>query len=310
MAQKAHQVEIENSHEWVQHYVSECVISKLQNLNGTAVVLHGKHGPEGHVRGRGDPMSDLAERILACRSQIYTRPAAQRLPVAAEEEGGCGVTGFACTIPVGGRHIYEPSIQMQNRGNGKGGGIAAVRPGAGRAGRLARGARRRTTSSRSPCWIPRPTPRSSGSSSCRISTSPSRGAIPTVDDYRDVPLPGGPPAGRAPLLRPRQARRAARVRRGERASQRLSPRDLEDEFVYQNSFRLNDAFYASLGDKRAFVLSHGREPADLQDRRLRRAAVQYYQLPGHRGPTSGSPTSAIRPRAACGIPAARTRSSG
>jgi hypothetical protein len=42
-----------------------------------------------------------------------------------EAEGGCGVTGFACTIPVGGKHIYEPSIQMRNRGNGKGGGIAA-----------------------------------------------------------------------------------------------------------------------------------------------------------------------------------------
>ena len=35
------------------------------------------------------------------------------------------MTGFACTIPVGGRHIFEPSIQMRNRGNGKGGGIAA-----------------------------------------------------------------------------------------------------------------------------------------------------------------------------------------
>ncbi len=42
------------------------------------------------------------------------------------EEGGCGVTGFACTIPVGGRHIFEPSVQMHNRGNGKGGGLAAV----------------------------------------------------------------------------------------------------------------------------------------------------------------------------------------
>src|SRR5512139_3122940 len=42
------------------------------------------------------------------------------------EEGGCGVTGFACSIPVGGRHIFEPSVQMHNRGNGKGGGIAAA----------------------------------------------------------------------------------------------------------------------------------------------------------------------------------------
>ena len=29
-------------------------------------------------------------------------------------------------MPLAGRFIYEPSIQMQNRGNGKGGGVAAV----------------------------------------------------------------------------------------------------------------------------------------------------------------------------------------
>src|SRR5512136_2033310 len=43
-----------------------------------------------------------------------------------EEEGGCGVVGICCTVPVSGKHIYEPSKQMHNRGNGKGGGIAAV----------------------------------------------------------------------------------------------------------------------------------------------------------------------------------------
>ena len=42
------------------------------------------------------------------------------------EEGGCGVVGFCCSEPVPGKHIYEPSRQMHNRGNGKGGGIAAV----------------------------------------------------------------------------------------------------------------------------------------------------------------------------------------
>ncbi len=44
----------------------------------------------------------------------------------AADEGGCGVTGFAASVPVAGRHIVSPSIQMHNRGNGKGGGIAAV----------------------------------------------------------------------------------------------------------------------------------------------------------------------------------------
>src|SRR4030042_1028822 len=53
------------------------------------------------------------------------RPEGDWFPSSPEAEGGCGVTGFACTIPVSGRHIYEPSIQMRNRGNGKGGGIAA-----------------------------------------------------------------------------------------------------------------------------------------------------------------------------------------
>ena len=43
-----------------------------------------------------------------------------------EEEGGCGVTGFICSIPVTGKNIFAPSLQMHNRGNGKGGGIGAV----------------------------------------------------------------------------------------------------------------------------------------------------------------------------------------
>ena len=48
------------------------------------------------------------------------------VPQKAAEEGGCGVVGFAASVPVRGRHIFEPSIQMHNRGNGKGGGIAAA----------------------------------------------------------------------------------------------------------------------------------------------------------------------------------------
>ena len=46
-----------------------------------------------------------------------------------------------------------------------------------------------------------------------------------------------------------------------RRVQDLERREAEDEFVYQNSFRLNQRFYASLGEQRAFVLSHGRDLA-------------------------------------------------
>ena len=41
-------------------------------------------------------------------------------------EGGCGVVGLACEIPVAGRHLFKSLEQMRNRGNGKGGGVAMV----------------------------------------------------------------------------------------------------------------------------------------------------------------------------------------
>ncbi len=65
----------------------------------------------------------VIDKILAARAQI---PHNNRRTQKSAEEGGCGVTGFIASVPVRGRHIYEPSIQMHNRGNGKGGGIAAV----------------------------------------------------------------------------------------------------------------------------------------------------------------------------------------
>lgn len=38
----------------------------------------------------------------------------------------------------------------------------------------------------------------------------------------------------------------------------MERRDAEDEFVYQNSFKINMRYYASLDEKKAFVMSHGR----------------------------------------------------
>lgn len=70
-------------------------------------------------------MNNFARKIIESRHWMMNdwKPG---MLMKAEEEGGCGVTGFACSIPVSGRHIYAPSVQMHNRGNGKGGGIAAV----------------------------------------------------------------------------------------------------------------------------------------------------------------------------------------
>ncbi len=70
--------------------------------------------------------NDLIRRLIDSKRKLidgFDLPATVRK---SEEEGGCGVVGFCCTEPVPGKHIYEPSKQMHNRGNGKGGGIAAV----------------------------------------------------------------------------------------------------------------------------------------------------------------------------------------
>ncbi len=67
----------------------------------------------------------IAQRLLDSRSHLINDEEwSARSPDAAE--GGCGVLGLACNLPVAGRHVVEAAAQMHNRGNGKGGGIAAA----------------------------------------------------------------------------------------------------------------------------------------------------------------------------------------
>ena len=70
-------------------------------------------------------VEEFAGKIIYSRKRLVeSREIPSPDGVAAE--GGCGVIGFCCTDPISGRHIYEPSRLMHNRGNGKGGGVAAV----------------------------------------------------------------------------------------------------------------------------------------------------------------------------------------
>jgi glutamate synthase domain-containing protein 1 len=69
----------------------------------------------------------------------------------------------------------------------------------------------------------------------------------------------------------------------------LPRRALEDEFVYQNSYRLNQQFYASLGEKRAFVLSHGRDLSVLKIVGYAENVVQYYCLEDQKAHVDRSP---------------------
>src|SRR6266571_799387 len=66
----------------------------------------------------------LVEAVIASRRSL--EGVTSLLPSQAEAEGGCGVIGMAASVHIPGRHLLQALQQMRNRGNGKGGGIAAV----------------------------------------------------------------------------------------------------------------------------------------------------------------------------------------
>jgi len=193
-----------------------------------------------------------------------------------EEEGGCGVTGFACNIPVRGRHIFEPSCQMHNRGNGKGGGIAAVGLSASDMGitqdilendyllqvALLDAEVRK--------YVEREfiAPYLRVDKAERVATAP---------DYRDIEgLESRPPDVWRYFVRVKTHILKQFIQ--EHGLQELDIRRAEDEFIYQNSFRLNQRFYASLGEKKAFVLSHGRNMMILKIVGYAEQVAKYYKL--------------------------------
>ncbi|KKK74987.1 hypothetical protein LCGC14_2878260, partial [marine sediment metagenome] len=70
----------------------------------------------------------------------------------------------------------------------------------------------------------------------------------------------------------------------------------EDEFVYQNTYKLHKKYYSSLGEKHAFVLSHGKNMLVFKIVGYAEQVIQYYKLESlsayvwighHRYPTKG-----------------------
>jgi len=103
------------------------------------------------------------------------------------------------------------------------------------------------------------------------------GMIPTVDDYRDIEgLEVRPPDVLRCFVRVKPDVLDRFIR--EHGFEKLDRRAAEDEFVYQNSFKLNQKYYASLGDKKAFVLSHGRNMIILKIVGYAEKLAQYYLL--------------------------------
>jgi glutamate synthase domain-containing protein 3 len=216
-----------------------------------------------------------AELLLNSRQALVAGlPAPARAHQAAE--GGCGVLGLACNVPLAGRHIIPASQQMHNRGNGKGGGIAAA--GLDAAQMRVSPDVLRTHYLLQVAYLD-PSARSEvETSSILPHFDVAQGyPVPALDDYRQV---------QGLELRPPDVwRYFVRVKPGlldefgaAHGLAGLAPRAVEDEFVYQNTFRLNQRFYASNAGQRAFVLSHGRDLLVLKIVGYAEQAAQYYCL--------------------------------
>jgi glutamate synthase domain-containing protein 1/glutamate synthase domain-containing protein 3 len=192
------------------------------------------------------------------------------------EEGGCGVTGFACSIPVSGKHIFEPSVQMHNRGNGKGGGLAAVGLTPQKMGvdqkmldedfLLQIALLDETVISEVEAKFIRP-----------LFRVDHEAFIDSIDDYRDIKgLEVKPPKVKRYFVRVKPEALAA-FQKG-RNLEMLPKEKAEEECIYQNTYQLNLALYSALGEKKAFVLSHGRNMMILKIVGYAEQVAQYYQL--------------------------------
>jgi len=105
----------------------------------------------------------------------------------------------------------------------------------------------------------------------------SMGMLPTVDDYRAIEgLEVSPPDVLRCLVRVKPDVLDQFIEENNLGD--IEPRMAEEEFVFQNSFKLNQKFYASLGEQQAFVLSHGRNMMILKIVGYAEKIAEYYLL--------------------------------
>jgi glutamate synthase domain-containing protein 1/glutamate synthase domain-containing protein 3 len=222
-------------------------------------------------------MNDIITKdIIASKKRLIESLNITDIPKSTEAEGGCGVMGFCCTEPMPGKHIYEPSRLMHNRGNGKGGGIAAV-------GFIPEqlGVSRKVLDEYYMLHIAyldtgcRHEAEKKYISKCFNVENSSR--LDTVDDWEKVPgLEVKPPDVYRYFVRVKNDILDKFI--SENSLTGIDRREAEDEFLTQNSFKLNHDFYVSGARQSAFVMSMGRNIMILKVVGYAEAITEYYKI--------------------------------
>ncbi len=241
---------------------------------------------------------DFTGKLITSRKDALQKRMPLPVPKV-EAEGGCGVIGIACSEKIAARHLLQALIQMRNRGNGKGGGIAAVGLIPGELG-VSQDLLENDYLLNIAYLEP----------DCREKVEQKHikpvfeidhiRRAPRIDDFKAIKgIEIQPPEVYMYFVRVKDDVLSGFKKRNgidTIPKMNLGSQSLEDEIVYQNTYHLNYEFYSSTGKSRAFVLSHGKNMLVFKMVGYGDDVVRYYQLEDlhahvwighHRYPTKG-----------------------
>jgi len=184
--------------------------------------------------------------------------------------------GLACSEKISGRHLAQSLIQMHNRGNSKGGGIAAFGLNPAQLGV--------SPQILDEDYILQVAYLDPG---CREEVEKEfiLSCLEIHEHYRLPALSDFRKAEGLEMEPPEVWRYFCRVRKEVlnnfiliNSLETLAREKAEDEFISRNTFALNKKYYSSLGEKKAFVLSHGRDMFILKIVGYAEQVIEHYQL--------------------------------
>ncbi|MBI4062968.1 MAG: hypothetical protein HY401_01550 [Elusimicrobia bacterium] len=214
------------------------------------------------------------ELIINSRAKLEPAPPPLRK---AEAEGGCGVLGAVSSYPIAGRHIIAATENMKNRGNAKGGGICA----AWIAEPKKLGVDQKTLESHYllavsylDCNVRQEVERDFLKPRYEIEAAK---RLDHLDNFRDIQgLTVEPPEVQIYFVRAKKS--ALNHFIDDNTLDSLPGDQAENEFIYQQSYLFNKTYYQSLGDKKAFVLSHAKNLLVLKLVGYAEDCIRYYKL--------------------------------